>query len=802
MQRNHLISTLLLTSAIASSSASQTTQLSAVAQSEAADSLEVRLGRLLETLDAERERVHVPGLALAIVKDDELILATGLGLADREARTPVNPETIFAIGSTTKAFTTTLVAMLAEEGKLGWDDPITKHVPHFELALDSEDEDAELTLRDLLSHRTGFTRMSALWAGTDASRDEILRTAVKAEAWDTFRESFLYNNVMYLAGGMAAGEAAGLSWEELLTQRLIEPLGMTSTTYGLEAAQKDPRLAKGYQWMEDREEFEVKRMIPLESIGPAGAINSNVLDMARWVQFLLARGAVDGKRLMRAESLEQLWSKQIDVGPDVGYGLGWFVREYDGQLLVEHGGNIDGFAAQVSLLPDSGLGYVLLANVGATELQNGSIGMVFDALLKDPVEPAEEGGLALDAYVGKYAANFGAFDDVDFEVSIESGQLAVDVPGQTLYLLKSPDEEGKWYFQLTDAIAIDFERDEAGNVVLMKMYQGGMTFEIPRRGVEQPIEVPLDQLEPYLGVYKDPAFEENLEVVVMNQHLAVDVPGQMVYELHPPSEDGTWVLRVTDALSVRFEEEDSVVVGLTFNERGTERFCKRLEGPGEAEPLPTLADLVELRNMDERRALWSETQTSRRSGTVRLAQAGIEGRFELATKGRVSYRLDIDLGSFGYTNVGVSAEGGWMESSARGFEPMTEQQLGQLRGEHPAALAGDWRLAFDSVLVTGVGEHEGRKTIQVKLVVGDAPAHSVELDAESGDLLRSSTTRLGGKVQVPVKTTYSDYREVNGLRLPHRVVSSNPFSGRTILVTESIDFGVPIDDGVFGHEDS
>ena len=166
-----------------------------------APTLPERLAKLTEELEMRRQELNIPGMAMAVVQGDELIYSHGFGSADLENGTPVTPETLFAIGSSTKAFTASLIGMLVDEGKMSWDDPVTKFLPYFELKIDTEDPEATVTIRDLLSHRTGFIGMDLLWAGGAVSREEILRTATRAEPWLPFREKFYYNNVTFLAAG-------------------------------------------------------------------------------------------------------------------------------------------------------------------------------------------------------------------------------------------------------------------------------------------------------------------------------------------------------------------------------------------------------------------------------------------------------------------------------------------------------------------------------------------------------------------------------------------------------------------------
>jgi len=340
--------------------------------------LEERLVNLTERLEAARVEHHVPGMAVAVVKDDELVFAKGFGYANVEAKTPANEHTMFAIGSSTKAFTSALVGTFVDEGKLDWDDPIEKHIPEMKLAVRRTDQ--KPTLRDAMSHRTGFTRMGPLWAGGKVTSEVMFATTSKAEPWADFGKSFLYNNVVYASAGEAASRVGGKSWAELVTERIIEPLGMESSNTSVKDARDHEGRAQGYRYDDARDTFEPVPMRDLDLIGPAGSINSTVVDMAQWLRLQLSRGEVDGKRIVSKESIEATWSPQIEVGGGAKYGLGWFVRDWNGHRVVEHGGNIDGYAAAVALMPDDGLGYVLLTNVSATKLQSASRAIVWESM--------------------------------------------------------------------------------------------------------------------------------------------------------------------------------------------------------------------------------------------------------------------------------------------------------------------------------------------------------------------------------------------------------------------------------------
>jgi len=759
-------------------------------------SLEQRLDRLVEQLEQQREALHIPGMAIAVVKDDEVVLARGFGVTDIETETPVTPETIFAIGSSTKAFTATLIGMLVDEGKMDWDDPITEYIPYFTLDIESENETAEVAIRDLLSHRTGFVRMGLLFGSGEIPREEVLLAATAAEPWTGFREKFYYSNVMYMATGVAAGKATGTDWDTLIDNRIFEPLGMNSTSTSISQAQTDPRLSLGYLWDEDLQDYEDKPMRNVDNIAPAGAINSNILDMAQWLRLLLGRGEYEGQRLISEEQLNETWTSHIEIAEGVNYGLGWMLREWEGQPVIEHGGNVQGFTAEVALLPESNLGFVLLTNAHVTPLQQMSINMVWEALLgewkdTDAADATEE----YEPYLGKYIANFGQFEDTEFTVLIQNDRLAVDIPDQQIFELKDPDEEGKWYFMISNEIALSFERDNTGNVTAMKLHQAGYVFELPREGVEIAPEIPLEELQKYLGSYHSEELGVTVEVLIQNNRLAVDWPGELVYEMYPPDEEGIWVFRVSEDFTLRFNETpDGRIESLTYYQAGEEFLMPRVEG----ELLPTLEEVLALRETDSRKAAIEEMGTYRINGTLYSAQSGVGGTFSTYVSGNERYRVDSDYGKYGYSRMALNGDQAWVESSFGPFDELHGDFLEQAKRDHPASMDGDWRDFYDSIQVLHSDNLDGQEVYVLQLKRGELPPETIFVDTATGDVLKSTVVVLQeGGIGIPVTTQYEDYREVHGIRIPFRAISSNEHSGGMTVQYESIEVNLDIDDNFF-----
>ena len=765
-----------------------------------APTLEARLERLAAELERNRIDQHAPGAAVAVVRGGKLIFARGFGLANVADKTPVTPETRFFIGSTTKAFTATLVGMLVDEGKMRWDDPVDQHLPYFKLAVTSDDPTARATVRDLLSHRTGFPRMSMLLANGVLSSEEILRQASQAEPFARFRQRFHYNNEQYLAAGWAAAAAAGRPWDELTRSRILNPLGMTSTETSARRASAMSDLARGYTWHKEtgtneEPEQNVRGINSLDTIAPAGSISSTALDMAKWLRFLLAKGEVNGKPLIRAETLAETWTRQIAMNANVGYGMGWMLREWRGQPLILHGGSVPGYSAMVALLPKSELGIVVLVNQNASLLGDIAVDLVPSILLGDALPQAGREAGDLSPYLGRYVANFATFSNEVFTVQTREDGLALDIPSQMVFALNPPDAQGRWQFALTDQIAVSFRRNGAGEVVALNVHQQGMTFEALREGVVEEPEIDLARLQKYLGSYRA---DTGLDITtfIQNQRLAIRVRGTTVFDLHPPDAAGRWAARANAQIAVVFDESDTgEVTGLRFFRPGGTPVLTLTAAPRDGPALPTVAELLALGPDGQRDRL--SARTVRTTGTVRFPQSAVTGRFQIVSAGDNRMRTDIDLGRLGAVRTALNGDRGWVDSSEL-FMEIRGEMLEQMRLTLPSVLFGDWRRHYDSVVVLREDKLDGRPVYVVELRKKGLPNLTLGVDPKTGDVLVLTTTLiLPGLGNVPSTTRFEDYRVVDGVRLPFRQVESNEQMGRTVYEVERVEFDVKVDDELF-----
>jgi len=335
----------------------------------------------------------VPGLAVAIVRGDSVIYARGYGVRKVGTTDAVNDQTLFEIGSSSKSFTATLVAIMVSDGKMRWDDRLTKYLP--DLRLQDPVANAEITVRDALSHRTGLSRHDFSWMSAGVSRDELLRRAQFIKPAATPRTRFIYQNVMYLAAGQAAGKAGGSSWDELLRTRIFTPLNMTSTLPVLRATDRVENLSTPHlTW---RDTVQAKAHMDMDDIAPAGAIVSSARDMGQWLRFQINDGMYGGKRIVSSAALRETHSPQMLIGAGGGvpgtdsltrfntYGMGWMVQDYRGKLMWQHGGNTDGMTTAMGLLPDQKFGVVVLSNQHGSPLPDLLMRYLFDRELGAPV---------------------------------------------------------------------------------------------------------------------------------------------------------------------------------------------------------------------------------------------------------------------------------------------------------------------------------------------------------------------------------------------------------------------------------
>lgn len=349
----------------------------------------------LDSLEAyfEQGRLdwHVPGLAVAIVKDGQVVLARGYGIREINKTDPVDEKTLFAIASNTKAFTAAGLAMLVGEGKIGWNDKVRDYLPYFKLYAPYVTE--TMTIEDLLCHRSGLAAFSGdlLWYETSYSTVEVIKRARYLKPVFGFRDGYGYSNIMFMAAGEIVPAVTGQPWPIFIRERIFQPLGMARTQVGTTGLKQYDNVATPHHVAPDGRAVTVAYTAS-DQIAAAGGINSCVSDMARWLQMLLADGTVQEKQLLNREEIHSLWSmhNSLPVSASAGklfpsthfrgYGLGWFLSDYHGRKVIDHGGGLDGMISRVALVPEIRLGLVILSN-SINNLPSALMYRIIDAYL-------------------------------------------------------------------------------------------------------------------------------------------------------------------------------------------------------------------------------------------------------------------------------------------------------------------------------------------------------------------------------------------------------------------------------------
>jgi CubicO group peptidase (beta-lactamase class C family) len=544
----------------------------------------------------------VPGVAVGVIYKGNVILAEGYGYRDVEKMLPANRHTIFAIGSSTKAFTTLTMGILVDEGKLDWEQPVKNYLPDFEMYDPYVSE--HMTPRDLVIHNSGLPRHDSMWYGSKRTRKELYDVLHYLEPSKGFRSAYQYQNLMYMTAGYLVGRITKSSWEEVVQKRILDPLGMTSTNFSVNVSQKSDNYALPYE-----EEEEKIKQVPFYSgfsdvhanFGPAGSISSNITDMLKWVKLHLQEGKWNDLQIINKSTLQQIHTPQIIAGGTVAkllgdfkefscptYGMGWFIHHFRGHKILHHGGNIDGFSAMVSFMPENKSGVVVLTNKGGTFLTMAILFHVYDSLLG--IKPAPW-SLRFKTEIDKFLVTQKAKKDeedkfrkkntnpthplTEFAGEFEHpayGSLFITVKNNTLHFeynkFSSPlnhfhynvfnVEEG-----LIKGLKFQFFLNEKGDIDRVSVpLQSGVNNIIFHRAPEKKM-LKKEFLERFVGeyVYEETGMLGNI-MLKGEKQLVLELPGQPQYEL-VPYKDTTFNIKGLSGFSVEFVlDKEGNVTGL------------------------------------------------------------------------------------------------------------------------------------------------------------------------------------------------------------------------------------------------
>ncbi|MFH2052473.1 MAG: serine hydrolase [bacterium] len=537
-------------------------------------------------ITAALEDWQTPGLGLAVVKDGQVVLCEGYGQRDLENRLPVTAQTLFAIGSSTKAFTAYAMGLLVDEGKLDWDEPVREYLPEF--ALYDEYAGLHITPRDLVTHRSGLPRHDLVWYGNRSfERADLVARLRYLEPNKELRQQWQYNNLMFCTAGYLVGRLHGSTWEDAVAAGIFRPLGMDRSNTSVTVSQADPDHALPYRLKDD--ELQQVAFRNLDAMGPAGSINSCADDMARWLLANLGKTGPDAGGL-KAGTLQELQTPQMvipgmpreDFVTPAAYGMGWFIDSWRGNYRLQHGGNIDGFSAAVWLFPRDGLGIVALGNRDADALPGLIAATVADRMLG--LEPMDHLGTArarreqVKAVVEESTENKDRFRNKDAKPSRKAevfagrfrnpgyGVVEFTVAKQDLTMLYNgmtmPLEH--WQYDvysvkpsddavIPEDLKVVFRGDVSGAIstveIGFELLVDPIVFErMPSARLEDP-----EFLDRLTGRYELPP--QVVTIVRKNDRLEAVLPGQPVMKLEPAGDD-SFHLSGLSGFSLRFTVGD------------------------------------------------------------------------------------------------------------------------------------------------------------------------------------------------------------------------------------------------------
>ncbi len=370
----------------------------------------------------------VPGIAVAIVKDGKVVLAKGYGVRKLGDATPVDENTLFGIGSNTKAFTSAALASLVDEGKISWDDKVYERLKGFQMY--DPYVSHEMTIRDLLTHRSGMGLGEGdllFWPHTTFTRDEIIYRLRFMKPASSFRSKFAYDNLMYIAAGQIIPAVTGKSWEDYIREKILQPLGMKTSNLSTNAFKPGDNYASPHSKLDGK--LQVVPFMDLNNAAPAGAINSSIAEMSKWLMLQLGHGKIPGsdQRIFSERQSREMWTGQTllpvgggDDSPLAGlhpkfaaYALGWGVQDYHGRKLVGLSGGVSGFVTRVMLVPEENLGVLVFTNAES--------GAAFESILYH----------ILDSYFGVPAKDWTALMKAATEQGEKQAQEAMAASGKT-----------------------------------------------------------------------------------------------------------------------------------------------------------------------------------------------------------------------------------------------------------------------------------------------------------------------------------------------------------------------------------
>ncbi|SDQ78127.1 serine hydrolase [Flagellimonas zhangzhouensis] len=538
-----------------------------------------RLKNIEKVFEDILEATHAPGFAVAIVEGDKTIYAKGFGYRDVENKIPMDENTLLAIGSSSKAFTSAILGQLRNNEALTFNDSPIEYIP--ELRFYNNQLNGNINIRDLMSHQTGIPRHDGSWyLFPTFNRDSLVQRIQYQEPFTGLRQKWHYNNFMFLLQGVIAERITGKSWEENIQERFFRPLQMNRSNVSIKELENSENAALGYEYYKDS----ITRKMDyyrIAAMAPAGSINSSVSEMANWLKVWINNGKFKDSTILPENYMNEAMSSQSvissgfpsDENPDLflsNYGYGWMISSYRGHYRVEHGGNIDGFSASVAFYPTDSLGIVVLTNQNGSRVPSMVRNTVADRMLnekkgdwvawfndlKEKQQKASEAAKKasdsteiinttpshdLSAYTGYYEnQGYGRF-----EITKESDSLFAHFKLIKFYLkhkyydIFEPLEVTSTGIEEFDELPVkfNFSTNNSGDISSVNInVEPSLDHPIEFKREPKALDIDVSELKKYEGTYELTGIE--IKVYIKGEGLYMFVPGQPEYNLLATGEDG------------------------------------------------------------------------------------------------------------------------------------------------------------------------------------------------------------------------------------------------------------------------
>ncbi|MGH6815996.1 MAG: serine hydrolase [Hyphomicrobiaceae bacterium] len=762
--------------------------------------IEQRIDTFITVLEERRKDLAVVGAAVVVAHGDRIVRTAGLGQRSLESPEPVTEDTVFALGSVTKQFTALAVALTVNDGKMTFEDHPRRFVPSFRLQ--DEEADAKLNMIDLLAHRSGLDRSDVAWLLAPFTQEELFALAYRAKPAAKLREQFLYNNAMYALAGAAVARAQQTTYERFVTERLLKPLGMSSSTLTLEGLTSSRNRAIGYSTSLAGKN-EAAKPSDLAAIAPAGALNSTARDMGAWLRALNSRGRIGGETKIVQAAFARLLERHQPIGGGAYYGLGFicFVDPESGVLVAQHGGNVPGYTAHVVHVPERALSLAVLTNQTHSLLGPLAQNLFWEIVVKPEVAARP---IPPDELAGQYFATYGG----TFEVKKTESVLSAIFAGQPPYPLKAT---GANAFDLSGLNGFSLTFKESSEMpgritVLLRQppsHPGGnirylKTDDVWLARAKDGHSGPGKDL---IGRYYTDDRTATMEIAPYKSGVALIVTNGAPALLSETEKDLYRLEGLPETHRVKLKRSSAGQIGgFTFI---------RPDGPLELRAAAGMGGVEEARSiLDKAVAAAGGAEALDRiasmsaAGRTTAPTHGLDGRFEehIVTGKRAAF---FELGAFGKTVFKLRV----VTTDRRSLYVLPD---GSQLVETGKALAASrffavphslyrWKERFAAVKVLGEARVNGEDAVIVELAPKDLAPTKLSISTKSFLILREEVPTYVGDELQPTATIvdYSDYRAVSGVQLPFAASLPTPFLDRITLTYDSISLNRPIDPKVF-----